>query len=71
MSPLMLLPGALSELFACISLTGNITLADRYGLMAALLNDSLSEDELQSLDRLLHAVVRGRCRIVDQLSAVI
>ncbi|MEB3336418.1 MAG: hypothetical protein VKJ46_03080 [Leptolyngbyaceae bacterium] len=67
--PVNLLPSALSELYVQAFSSGNITVADRWGLMAALLEDSMSEDERSSIDRILHAVRRGRLRIVDDLSA--
>ena len=67
---LRLLPSALSDLFAQSSISGCITLADRYGLMAALLEESLTTEEQYSIDRLLHAVHRGRLKIVDDLSAL-
>lgn len=63
-----LLPGAISDLFAQVSSSGQITLADRYGLMAALLDDALTEEERSSIDRLLHAFHRGRVRVVNELS---
>ncbi|MEA5517434.1 hypothetical protein [Limnoraphis robusta] len=47
-----------------------MTQADRYGLMAAILDETLSEDERESVDRLLRAVVRGRIHVVDELSAL-
>jgi hypothetical protein len=64
----LLLPGALSDLFAQVSQTGQITLADRYGLMAAILDDSLSEEERASIDRILRATRQGRMQIIDELS---
>ncbi len=70
MSPIHLLPSAISEMFAHASVTGKLTLADRYGMMAALLTDSLSEEERYSLDRLLYALRKGRVQIVDELSAL-
>jgi hypothetical protein len=66
--PLNLLPCALSELFAQVTMNGQITLADRYGLMAALLDDTLSDDERASIDRLLRSVRRGQVLLVDDLS---
>ncbi|MEO0489485.1 MAG: hypothetical protein AAF215_07250 [Cyanobacteria bacterium P01_A01_bin.123] len=63
-----LLPGALSELFARSSTTGQITLADRYGLMAALLEDALTEEDQRVLNRLLRAICKGQIAIVDDLS---
>ncbi|MGB3514166.1 MAG: hypothetical protein WBA93_34150 [Microcoleaceae cyanobacterium] len=68
--PIHLLPSALGDLFAQANKTGYITLADRYGLMAAIFDESLSEDEQRSIDRLLRAIRKGRIKIVDQISAV-
>jgi hypothetical protein len=64
----VLLPGALSDLFAEVSTSGHLTQADRYGLMAALLEDNLGTEELSVIDRLLRAVRRGRLTLVDELS---
>lgn len=62
---------ALGDLFAQVNLTNKLTLADRYGLMAAILNDdSLSDDERRCLDRLLRAVLRGRIAVVDEISTI-
>lgn len=69
-SPAILLPSAISDLFAEVTISGSITLADRYGLMAAVLDESLDEEERFSIDRLLHSVSRGRVKIVDELSTV-
>ena len=66
-----LLPTALPELFASASHTGYLTVADRYGLMAALLEESLLDEDRYALDRLLHAVRQGRIAIVDELSVVL
>jgi hypothetical protein len=66
-----LLQSALAELFAQVSQTEKITLADRYGLLAALLDESLGDEEKYSIDRILYATYRGRVRIVNELSAVI
>jgi len=65
-----LIPGALSDLFAQASSSGKITLADRYGLMAALLEESLTEEERDSLERLLRAFRRGRMKVVDEISTL-
>ncbi|HBB32585.1 MAG TPA: hypothetical protein DC064_12505, partial [Cyanobacteria bacterium UBA9273] len=62
--------GAIADLFAQVSHSGQITLADRYGLLAALLEDTLTEDERASIDRMLYALHRGRMRIVDEISAL-
>ncbi|MBW4544224.1 MAG: hypothetical protein KME25_07260 [Symplocastrum torsivum CPER-KK1] len=65
-----LLPGAISDLFAHVSTSGTITLADRYGLMAALLEDSLTQEERDAIDRLLRALRRGRMKVVSEISAL-
>ncbi len=67
----ILIPGGLSELFAQATSSGYITKADRYGLMAALLAEQLDSDQRSAIDRMLHAVRRGRLKIADELSAVI
>lgn len=64
-----LIPGALSDLFAQVTSSGLITLADRYGLMAALLEEELAEPERASIDRLLRALRRGRLKVVPEISA--
>lgn len=70
-TPVRLLPGAISDLFAQVSNTGRLTLADRYGLMAALLEDSLDEEEQLCIDRLIRSFYRGRLKVVDELSVVL
>lgn len=60
---LQLLPGAISEILATAAETGQLTLADRYGLMAATMADNLEEDEIRAMNRILRAVIRGRVRV--------
>ena len=62
---MQLIPSVLSELFANVADTGELTQADRYGLMSAILGDSLTEDEEQAANRLLRAVKKGQVKIVD------
>ncbi|QZZ22936.1 hypothetical protein J5X98_11650 [Leptothermofonsia sichuanensis E412] len=71
MPSVTLLPSAISELFAQVSVTGKITLADRYGLMAAMLSESISEEEIDCIDRLLYALRKGHVQIVDELSTIL
>jgi hypothetical protein len=66
-----LLPSAIAELFAQTTRTGVITKADRYGLMAAILDETITQEEKQAIDRMLHALRRGRLRMVNEISAVI
>ena len=70
-SQIHLLPGALGELFAQVSNSGRITLADRYGLMAALLEEELTEQERAAIDRLLRALRRGQLKVVNEISALV
>jgi len=67
--PLQLLPCAIAELYAQVSHSGKITLADRYGLMAAVLDEELAAEERDSIDRVIRGTCRGRLKIVDDLSA--
>jgi hypothetical protein len=71
MTPVRLLPTALYELFATASVSGRLTVADRYGLMAALLEESLVEEELRVINRLLYGVRKGRIAVVDEISCVL
>jgi hypothetical protein len=64
------LPDAASELFAQVSQTGKLTLADRYGLLAILLDEASSEEERQMLDRLLYALRKGRVQVINELSSL-
>ncbi len=61
-----LIPGALSEIIVSAIDTGCLTRTDRYGLMAAVLDESLNEEERRSVDRLLRSVMRGRIKTLDR-----
>ncbi|MCL1468921.1 hypothetical protein [Argonema galeatum] len=63
------LPGAISEILVSVTNTGVLTLADRYGLMVATLDECLDEEDRGSLNRLLRAVLKGRVKMVSDLSA--
>lgn len=69
MYPVNLLPGAISEILASVTDTGVLTVADRYGLLAAILDENLDEEDRCCLNRLLRAVLKGRVKIVGDLSA--
>lgn len=66
-----LIPGAISEILASVSDTGTLTIADRYGLMAAILDEALEDEDRNSLNRLLRSVLRGRVKVVNELSAML
>lgn len=61
-----LIPGAIAEILASVADTGALTLSDRYGLMAAILDEELEEEERRSTNRLIRAVLRGRVKLVDR-----
>jgi hypothetical protein len=63
LNQLQLLPGAISELLAAVADTGRLTLLDRYGLLAATLDEHLPEEERLAVNRLLRAIVRGRIEV--------
>ncbi|MEL7034933.1 MAG: hypothetical protein AAFO04_04855 [Cyanobacteria bacterium J06592_8] len=63
MPQVKLLPGAVNEIIASVADNGTISETDRYGLMAAMLDESLSEEELRSINRLLRSVLKGRVKI--------
>lgn len=65
-----LLDCALGELFADVSTTRCMTIADRYGLLAAVLDETLSDDDRRSVDRLLRAVKKGRIELVNEISTL-
>lgn len=64
-----LLPLAIGEIMVQASMTGHLTVADRYGLMTAILGDVLEEEDRAAIDRLLRAVLRGKLKISAQLTA--
>lgn len=70
LAPICLIPSAVSELFAQVTETRQVTLADRFGLMAATLDDSLTSEERDAINRVLRGICRGRFQVVDQLSAL-
>ena len=69
-TPVNLIPFALGELFAQVNHNGYITLADRYGLLAAIFDETLTEEEKCSINRLLHSVRRGKIKLVNELSTL-
>lgn len=62
-----LLPGAISDIMAATTETGCLTLADRYGLLAATLDENLTEDDRRCANRLLRAVLKGRIQVSNDL----
>lgn len=55
----------IAELFYQVCHSGNLTRADRWGLMSALLGSTLSLEDREAIDRLLHAARRGWVAILD------
>lgn len=69
MATVQLLPGAISEIFATASHTHTLTKGDRYGLMAAMLDENLNDEERRAIDRIFRAVRRGLIHITNELTA--
>jgi hypothetical protein len=65
-APIQLIPGAISEMFAQVSTSGVITLSDRYGLMAAMYDESLSDEERQAIDRILRLACRKQLTFLNE-----
>lgn len=63
MYDLQLLPGAISAILADVADSHRLTLNDRFGLMAAILDENLDEEEQRAVNRLLRSVQRGRVAI--------
>ncbi|MDJ1179338.1 hypothetical protein PJF56_10725 [Roseofilum sp. BLCC_M91] len=67
---LNLLPCALSDVIVQAYTKRELTQADRYGLMAAILEQNLTEEEQHAIDRLIHSYYRGRLKLTDELSVI-
>jgi hypothetical protein len=63
LNQIQLLPGAISEIFASVTETGILTLSDRYGLMAAALDEGLDDEERRAVNRILHFVKQGQITV--------
>lgn len=59
------LPSASLELFAQVIQNGQITLAEHYRLSSDVLNKTLTEEEKDSINRLLYSVRRGLLQLVE------
>lgn len=65
MNDLLLLSDVLSELFAEVSNTGNMTALDCQYLRDALLDARTSNEEKQAIARLLYAIRLGRIQVIE------
>lgn len=65
-----LLPNAISELYAQVSNSGQVTLADRYGLMAAVLDETLDKEQRMAVNRIIYGIYKRKLAIVDEISSV-
>ncbi|MEM8640971.1 MAG: hypothetical protein AAGG51_19485 [Cyanobacteria bacterium P01_G01_bin.54] len=63
MLQLELLPGSISAMYADVAETQTLTQADRYGLLAAILTETIEDDDRRAVDRILRSVCRGRLAI--------
>lgn len=62
-------PDLIFELFAQVSNTGRMTEFDRQVLQTAILNDAVTEEERQAIDRLLYAIRLGRVHVIAEQHA--
>jgi hypothetical protein len=60
------LESTIAQLFAQAVQKGKLTLTDRCVLMTAIVSNSLCQEEEILINRLLHAVRRGRLQVVDE-----
>lgn len=60
------LESTITQLFSQVIQTGELTFKDRCILMSAIVNNSLCQEEEILINRLLHAVRRGRLHVVDK-----
>lgn len=65
MPALNLLPSVFSEMFFNAIQSGSLNKTDRYGIMAALLENRLDVEEQKAIDLLLRAAAKGRIALVD------
>ncbi|NJL02972.1 MAG: hypothetical protein HC838_01860 [Spirulinaceae cyanobacterium RM2_2_10] len=63
LNTIQLLPGAIPAILADTAETGVLTQSDRYGLLAAILDERLPDEERRAVNRILHAINRGRVAV--------
>ncbi|NJK99562.1 MAG: hypothetical protein HC838_11815 [Spirulinaceae cyanobacterium RM2_2_10] len=63
LNKIQLLPGAIAAILADVAETGILTQGDRYGLLAAVMDESLSDEERRAVNRILRAACRGRLQL--------
>lgn len=61
---LQLLPGALPAMAQAVEQNRCVTLTDRYGLMAAVFDESLPDQERKMVNRILKGVQEGQIRVL-------
>ncbi len=59
-----LLPFAISDMFVQVTESRSLSMTDRYGLMAAVLQETLTEDERGCVDRILRLICRKQLKTV-------
>jgi len=64
LNAIQLLPGAITDILVDVAKTNRLTLGDRYGLLAAVLNDDLPDEERRAVNRILWAVRRGQIQVM-------
>ena len=65
LSPVEISSDTISEIFYSVAATGRITESDYYRTITAILNNSLDEEEMKSVKRMVHFVKRGKIAVVN------
>ncbi|MGK7903935.1 MAG: hypothetical protein AB4352_21520 [Hormoscilla sp.] len=70
LSPVEISSDTISEIFYSVAVTGRITESDYYKTITAMLNNSLDEEEINSVKRMVHSVKRGKIAVVNDSDKV-
>ncbi|NEO87587.1 MAG: hypothetical protein F6J87_25495 [Spirulina sp. SIO3F2] len=61
---IQLLPGALPAMAQAVEQNRCVTLTDRYGLMAAVFDESLPDEERRMVNRILKGIQAGHIQVM-------
>lgn len=66
LSPVEICSDTISEIFYSVAVTGRITESDYKRIIAAILNNSLDEEEIKSVKRMVYFLKRGKIVVVNK-----
>lgn len=55
----------IDEISVSIAETGVLALSDRLAMMIAFLNETLEDEDLRTIDRILYRIRRGRIKVAS------